>query len=81
MPHPKNAPINNTPNAHTKTHTTQGELPPEWDHGLTAAGEYYYIKPNLETTWADPRVDFEDYVKEFEAAEKRGVHLRLYFRA
>ena len=57
-----------------------GELPPEWDFGQTPVGEYYYIKPNQETTWADPRIEFEDYVREFEAAEKRGVHLRLYFR-
>ena len=52
-----------------------GELPPGWDYDTTEDGEYYYIKPDGDTQWEDPRADFESYWKEFVAAADRGVDL------
>jgi len=69
-----------------------GELPPGWDRGDRAwlpaelaggealAGGHYFITPSREITFRDPRADFEEYAAEFEAAEARGVHLRVHFQ-
>jgi hypothetical protein len=51
-------------------------LPPAGDYDQTADGEYYYVKPDGSTVWDDPRVDFDEYVREHRLAAARGVDLR-----
>ena len=58
-----------------------GELPPEWDYKETAGGEVYFVRPDGETTWDDPRDTLFGYTLEFFAAEARGVNLARYFGA
>ena len=35
-----------------------GELPPHWDHKADSRGEVYFITPDSQSTWDDPRVDW-----------------------
>ncbi len=63
-----------------------GNLPPGWDYDTTDEGEYFFVQPDTidphtgatipgDTTWDDPREDFDVYVKEFIKAAERGVDL------
>jgi hypothetical protein len=38
-----------------------GELPPGWNWEETDDGEIYFTQPDDETTWDDPRDDFEKF--------------------
>ena len=52
-----------------------GSLPPGWDYENDDDGDMYFIRPDGETQWEDPRDNFDDYVAEFISAAKRGVDL------
>jgi len=66
-----------------------GVLPPGWDFATDETGEYYYIMPDTynetggqatpgDSTWDDPRVNFDTYVDEFIKAAARGVDIATY---
>ncbi len=57
-----------------------GDLPPGWDWDVDDLdGAQFYIRPDGETTWADPRESFEDFERECAAAAARGVDVGAYF--
>jgi hypothetical protein len=42
-----------------------GELPPDWTWDQTDDGEVYYVNPDGETQWDDPRDDWDSYWPHF----------------